>query len=129
VTAELVVERAVVDVRLLITVAIADEQYALSYAMTLVASEAPQAALEQSRTPYPKLTLLQRQEGSGVVHPRLTYCAITLLKQVWPQEGRELIAGSVELALVDCFVEDAAVLILLPVDVVLEMLVIVPDEV
>jgi hypothetical protein len=70
-------------------VALAEEQYALPYAMIVLATAVPQAALAQSLMPKPKLLLLQRQYASGVEHPREENCASILLKQVWPQEGRE----------------------------------------
>lgn len=41
---------------------------------------------------------LQRHDGSAVAHPRLEYCPITLLKHVWPQEGRAAIPVLVGLA-------------------------------
>ena len=42
-------------------VAVADEQYALPKAITVLATAVPQAPFEQSRIPYPKLTLLHKQ--------------------------------------------------------------------
>lgn len=42
-------------------VAVADEQYALPNAITVLATAAPQAPFEQSRSPKPKLTLLHKQ--------------------------------------------------------------------
>jgi hypothetical protein len=40
-------------------------------------------------------------DGSGLEHPRDEYEEITLLKNVCPQGGRALMAGSVVLAVVD----------------------------
>lgn len=56
-----------------VAVARADVQYALPYAIMALATEVPQVPFEQSRIPYPKLTLLHKQEGSGVEHPRFEY--------------------------------------------------------
>jgi hypothetical protein len=42
-------------------VAVADEQYALPKAITVLATAEPHAPLEQSRRPNPKLTLLHKQ--------------------------------------------------------------------
>ncbi|KFZ18579.1 hypothetical protein V502_04039, partial [Pseudogymnoascus sp. VKM F-4520 (FW-2644)] len=36
------------------------------------------------------------QDGSGELQPRVEYCPIRLLKQSWPHDGKDEIAGSVE---------------------------------
>lgn len=57
---------------------------------------------------------LQRHDGSAVAHPRLEYCPITLLKHVWPHDGKDEIPANVEVE-----VED---------DVLVELLVFVLEE-
>lgn len=64
--------------------------------MTVLATAVPHAPFEQSLIPKPKFTLLHRQDGSGELQPRVEYCPITLLKQVCPHEGRDEMAGNVE---------------------------------
>jgi hypothetical protein len=48
-----------------------------------------------------EIDVVARQPGSGLEHPRVEYCPGMLLKQVWPQEGREEIAVIVELVVID----------------------------
>lgn len=40
--------------------------------------------------------MLHRQDGSGELQPRDEYCPIRLLKQSWPHDGKDEIAGNVE---------------------------------
>ena len=77
--------------------AVGDAQYELPYAITVLPTAVPHAALEQSRTPYQKLTLLQRHFGSGESHPKAENCPIILVIHVWPQKGREAIPVTVEI--------------------------------
>ncbi len=42
------------------------------------------------------MTLLHKQDGSGELQPRVEYCPIRLLKQVCPHDGKDEIAGNVE---------------------------------
>lgn len=69
-------------------VTVAVEQYALPKAITVLATSVPQAPFEQSRSPNPKLALLQRQYASKGEHPKVEYWASMLLKQSCPQAGR-----------------------------------------
>ena len=87
-----------------VPVASALAQYWLWYAITVLATAVPHAPFEQSRMPKPKLTLPHMHDGSGLEHPRDEYEAITLLKHVCPQDGRELMAGSVVVVVVEVFV-------------------------
>ncbi len=40
--------------------------------------------------------MLHKQDGSGELQPRVEYCPIRLLKQVCPHDGKDEIAGNVE---------------------------------
>jgi hypothetical protein len=40
--------------------------------------------------------LLHKQDGSGELQPRIEYCPIRLLKQICPHDGKDEIAGNVE---------------------------------
>ena len=81
--------RAVKSVAVAVCVAKAVEQYALPTEMTVLATEVPQAPLEQSRMPLVKLGLLHRQYTSPAAQPSAEYCPSMLFKQVLPHEGRE----------------------------------------
>lgn len=63
--------------------------------MTVLATAVPQAPLEQSLSPYSKLTFLQRQAGSGEEQPSWEYCASMFWKQTCPHEGRAAMAVTV----------------------------------
>jgi hypothetical protein len=67
----------------------------------VLATAVPHAPFEQSRIPKPKLTLLQRQEGSGDEQPRSEYWAIKALKHVWPHDGRAAIPVAVAFAVAE----------------------------
>jgi hypothetical protein len=67
----------------------------------VLATAVPHAPFEQSRIPKPKFTLLQRQEGSGVAHPREEYWAIKALKHVWPHDGKAAIPVAVARAVAE----------------------------
>ncbi len=85
---------------LAVAVAVADAQYALPYAMTVLATAVPQAPLEQSRRPYPKFTFSHRQAAScSLAQPSDEYCASMLLKHSWPHDGRAASPVAVEVAL------------------------------
>jgi hypothetical protein len=56
--------------------------------MTLGASAAAHASLEQSRTPLMKSWFLQRQEASGVLQPNDGARFSMLVMQVTPQDGK-----------------------------------------
>ena len=61
---------------------VADAQYLVSKAITVLPTVGPHAPLAQSVMPYPKLTLRQRHAGSSDPQPRVEYCASRLLKHV-----------------------------------------------
>lgn len=80
-------------------VAVADAQYELPKAMTVLATSGPHAPLEQSRSPYLKLTLPHRQAAScALAHPSGPYWASMLLKHSWPHDGRAATPVAVDVA-------------------------------
>lgn len=81
--------------------AVADAQYALPYAMTVLATAVPHAPLEQSRNPYPKFAFSHRHAAScSLAHPSSEYCASILLKHNWPHDGKAAIPVAVAVAVV-----------------------------
>ena len=67
--------------------------------------------MEQSRSPYPKLTFPHRQAAScSLAQPRDKYCASMLLKHSWPHEARALNAEEM-LVVQTVFVVDVALVV------------------
>lgn len=71
------------------------------------------------------MTLLHKQDGSGELQPRLEYCPIRLLKHSWPHDGKDEIAGKVEVE--DVVVVEVLVVLMEVLLVVTEVLVVVAE--